>query len=200
MVKPDTARSEVAGYEARIFGSGEIQTRIANWHDFFNSLVWFTYPATKSALNCRHYNQKQRTDIEAVTAWNCGRRTSTQDTLSLFDEGGILVLCSAKAAEKLSDRLRATAKAGSFDEDALADVGRVEFRVFGHALFELIASKPLNELHHLGGLGLVLPMNDDGDDEWSQSHIDKKLSTYVASEDHLTQPSLYPTIPLRIAL
>jgi hypothetical protein len=41
-------------YEARIWARGEVATRPGNWHDFFNALVWLTFPLAKAALNARH--------------------------------------------------------------------------------------------------------------------------------------------------
>src|SRR5262245_58573684 len=40
-------------YDERIFTKGEVPSRSANWHDFFNMLVWVSFPATKRAINAR---------------------------------------------------------------------------------------------------------------------------------------------------
>src|SRR5947209_15208983 len=48
------ADSAQAGYEMRIATSGEIPTRLENWHDLFNALAWITYPRAKARLNAQH--------------------------------------------------------------------------------------------------------------------------------------------------
>jgi len=69
-------------YELRIFKQGEISTRSRNWHDFFNALVWMTYPATKAALNARQIAAR----VPGVV------RTREQDRLTMFDEGGVVTV------------------------------------------------------------------------------------------------------------
>ena len=41
-------------YECRIWERGEVETRPDNWHDFFNSLVWLSFPHTKNAISAAH--------------------------------------------------------------------------------------------------------------------------------------------------
>ena len=31
-------------YESRIYLKGELQTRLSNWHDFFNAMCWLQFP------------------------------------------------------------------------------------------------------------------------------------------------------------
>jgi hypothetical protein len=47
-------RGDGLDYEMRIWARGEVVTRPDNWHDFFNALVWCTFPLAKAALNARH--------------------------------------------------------------------------------------------------------------------------------------------------
>lgn len=68
-------------YELRIFEAGEVQTRAANWHDYFNALAWMLFPRTKAALNHR---QVLAADPEQV-------RTREQDRLAMLDEGGVIL-------------------------------------------------------------------------------------------------------------
>jgi hypothetical protein len=39
-------------YEMRIWARGEVETRPANWHDFFNALVWLSFPAQQIGAEC----------------------------------------------------------------------------------------------------------------------------------------------------
>ena len=69
-------------YEARI-AQGRIATRVDNWHDLFNALVWARYPQLKQALNvqqCRH-----------IASMPPGQRNRAQAALTQFDETGVIV-------------------------------------------------------------------------------------------------------------
>jgi hypothetical protein len=39
-------------YETRIWARGEVETRPGNWHDFFNALVWLSFPLSKFGAEC----------------------------------------------------------------------------------------------------------------------------------------------------
>lgn len=69
-------------YELRI-GQGRIATRLQNWHDLFNAMVWVRHPAIKDALNlqqCLH-----------IERWGPSVRSRAQQALTQFDETGIIV-------------------------------------------------------------------------------------------------------------
>lgn len=87
---PQTKKSKVfnESYEARIYLTGEIQAR-HNWHDFFNALVWFTFPQTKAVINALHYRQGLQRHLNHERT-----RTALENTLTLFDESGAIILCS----------------------------------------------------------------------------------------------------------
>ena len=115
-------------YEARIYLKGEVPLRPANWHDLMNALVWLTFPRAKAALNARHYRalQQQR----AAGALNRG---PTQDALTLFDEGGLIV---AAADDSLLGMLRAFSWKELFWHSRARVVSQMRFYPFGHALYE----------------------------------------------------------------
>jgi hypothetical protein len=111
-------------YECRIWEKGEIATRRDNWHDFFNALVWLTFPQTKQALIARHVQAMKPTD-EA--------RGRVRDALTHFDECGIVVLSSEP---DLLDLLRNFQWKTLFVERR-ANVQRcMRFVIFGHATYE----------------------------------------------------------------
>lgn len=58
-------------------------TRIASLHDWFNALVWLAFPRTKARLNALHAAEIPREG---------GRRGRLRDMLTIFDEGGALVV------------------------------------------------------------------------------------------------------------
>ncbi len=76
-------------YDERIWTRGEVQSRLESWHDFFNMLVWASFPATKRAINAR-----QRAALQAWIEPGATRlpssRTREQDALAMLDEGGAI--------------------------------------------------------------------------------------------------------------
>lgn len=116
-------------YEAFIAATGGVPTR-RNLHDFFNALIWLTYPKGKAALNGRQAAAIARDGVRAV-------RGATRDAATLFDENAVLFACSDPA---LAAALR------GFDWQTLfvarrADWGRAcEVQPFGHALLEKLVT------------------------------------------------------------
>ncbi len=126
-------RADGLAYECRIRDNGEVETRPDNWHDFFNALVWLSFPQAKLALSGRH----ARAMVQAGTA-----RGATRDALTHFDECGIVVLSSQP---DLLDLLRDFKWKALFSERR-ADVMRaMRFVVFGHATYEALL-KPFRGL------------------------------------------------------
>ena len=82
-------------YEPRCYLTGEVQTRPDNWHDFFNALVWLTFPKAKAAINARHYQAL----VHAAEA-TASQRGKVRDMATLLDESGVIVVCAnAELAE-----------------------------------------------------------------------------------------------------
>ncbi|MEN9825263.1 MAG: hypothetical protein RI953_1008 [Pseudomonadota bacterium] len=80
-----------ANYQLRIFLSGEVPTRPDNWHDFFNAWTWIYLPRLKAAINARHFHCM---DENSEFPWRMsgGNRNREQDMLTVFDEGGLVVV------------------------------------------------------------------------------------------------------------
>ncbi len=70
-------------YEARIAQQGAIATRMANWHDLFNAMVWCRWPAVKQAINARQYGH--------IGEMGPKIRNRAQYALTQFDEAGVIV-------------------------------------------------------------------------------------------------------------
>ena len=111
-------------YECRIWESGEVETRVDNWHDFFNALVWLSFPLTKNAVSAAHVRAMQQPGEQ---------RTRQRDTLTHFDECGIVVLSAQPA---LLDLLRGFRWRELFVERRAEVVRDMRFIVFGHATYE----------------------------------------------------------------
>jgi len=70
-------------YELRVYESGRIETRADNLHDWFNALCWLAFPRTKARINSMH---------AAAIPHEQGRRGRLRDLLTIFDEGGAIVV------------------------------------------------------------------------------------------------------------
>ena len=112
-------------YEARVFLRGELEVRERNWHDLMNVLVWRIFPAAKAALNARHFAEQRRQGP--------GNRGPAQDALTLFDEGGIVIV---SGDDGLLDLLRAFRWKELFWRRRDEVRSCMRFFVFGHALYE----------------------------------------------------------------
>jgi hypothetical protein len=115
-------------YEARIYLKGEVQVRAANWHDLFNALVWLTFPRAKAALNERHYLA-----LKLQYARGESDRGPVQDTLTLFDEGGVIV---AASDGELLQEMREFKWKDLFWRHRARVLSSMHCYLFGHALYE----------------------------------------------------------------
>ena len=116
-------------YETTIQQTGRVPTRVGDWHDGFNALVWCTFPATKAALNAAHDEQIRRGAAMG--------RGVVRDALTLFDECGALVL---SADPDWIDQLRAHRwREALFDARDCPDLQR-EIIVMGHATLDALRS------------------------------------------------------------
>ncbi len=118
-------------YDERIYTRGEVPSRSRTWHDFFNMLVWRSFPALKRAINLR-----QRVALRAHVAPGASKlpsaRTREMDALAMLDEGGLLVVTRAGAPD-----LDAAIDEG--DTVALAEAvqrGEARALLIGHAIHE----------------------------------------------------------------
>lgn len=123
----DAAQRGGEGHEARIYRSGEIAMRPANWHDLFNALAWITYPQTKRELN-RLHGEHIRAEAERGQR---GQRGTARDLLTLFDEDGMLVACADPGLAGLLVNFRWKEL---FWARRAEVVRAMRFQVFGHAL------------------------------------------------------------------
>jgi len=117
-------------YAPRIYLSGEIQTRTKNWHDFFQLLTWFIFPRSKAVINAIHI-PKAKARIEAGE--DIGRRTPIENMLSLFDEGGAVIVASDPSLLQL---IRDFRWKELFWQRRGELAGKLDCVTFGHAMYE----------------------------------------------------------------
>lgn len=117
-------------YDGRISVRGEVPTRERDWHDFFNVLCFATFPHAKHALHSRQFAAlRARVPPDASQLPNA--RSPEQDALTLFDEGGAVVVATRDAA-----RLLEQDNCSQQSIEALQQQGVARVVPFGHALFE----------------------------------------------------------------
>lgn len=116
-------------YEAFINASGGVPTR-DNLHDFFNALVWLTFPRIKVQLNALQAAQIARDGIGKA-------RGAARDAATIFDENTALLVLRADAAGRaLLAALHSHQWHDAFIEQR-ASFGRgAEVWLFGHALMD----------------------------------------------------------------
>jgi hypothetical protein len=167
-------------YAPRIYLSGEIQTRTRNWHDFFQFLTWFIFPCTKAVINAIHI-LRARVRIEGG---DVGRRSPMENMLSLFDEGGAVLLSSD---ESLLQLVR------DFNWKALFWERRAELKekfdcvTFGHAMYE----KALAPYLGMTANTILLKVDEDYFAlllAERLAYIDQQLAAIFETGERYTQP------------
>jgi len=112
-------------YEIGVFESGRVATRPESLHDWFNALAWLAFPRTKARINALHARELPRETK--------GRRGPLRDLLTIFDEGGAIVVCSDK---NLLSLLANASWRTLFLENRERVLGAMRIVVFGHAVQE----------------------------------------------------------------
>ncbi len=118
-------------YELHVHRTGEVHTRPRNWHDLLNALAWLAFPLTKARLNALH---------AATMPCEGGRRGRLRDMLTIFDEGGAIVVCDDPDLEAM---IRGFRWRELFWEQRARAAARLRVLVLGHAVLEqALAPRP----------------------------------------------------------
>jgi hypothetical protein len=119
-------QSFIDHYEPRIYLKHELQTRTENWHDYFNAMIWLSFPETKTTLNELHYHAaKKRTGGT--------NRSPIENAITLFDECGIIII-SEKT--ELLEMIQKHEWKKLFFHHRNDFATHVHCIVFGHAMYE----------------------------------------------------------------
>lgn len=167
---PDTA------YEAFIGATGQVPTR-ENLHDFFNGLVWQTFPRIKRELNALQAAQ--------IAAAGVGKsRGPARDAATIFDENAALLLVRDDAdghALVAALREHRWVEALWTRRDRFAPGAGAEAWLFGHALMEkLVAPRKAITAHTriVFAPAAVFALSWDGRRDW----IDAAVARVLAEE------------------
>jgi len=176
-------------YAPRIFLSGEIQTRTENWHDFFQFLTWFMFPKTKAAINAIHIPAAQ---VRIENETDLGRRSPIENMLSLFDEGGAVILCSDDSMLQLIRDFK-WKELFWHRRDELET--KLKLVTFGHALYE----KGLSPYVGMTANCILLPVNENILQQSNQlqlDYIDNELAKLFAKGEPYKKPKDLSPFPL----
>jgi hypothetical protein len=172
---PQAELPEGMAYEEFIGATGRVPTR-DNLHDFFNGLVWQTFPLTKRELNALQAAQIAEAGVGKS-------RGPARDAATIFDENAALFVVREGAdGDALLDALR-----GHRWREALADraamYGRdAELWLFGHALMEkLVAPRKAITAHLLSvrAHGEYFGFSPEARRAWLDSHVAAQLQREV---------------------
>ncbi len=179
---PQSALPEGRAYEEFIGATGCVPTR-ENLHDFFNGLVWLTFPRIKQQLNALQAAQ--------IALAGVGKsRGAARDGATIFDENSALLVVREGAA---GQALVAALRAHAWSEALLArrDMFGTEAQVwlFGHALMEkLVAPRKAITAHTLvveAGAD-YFDLDHEGRRAWIDQHVADSLSAEGISTARFT--------------
>jgi hypothetical protein len=136
---PQEALPDGMAYEEFISATGKVPTR-ENLHDFFNGLVWQTFPLIKRELNALQAAQ-------IAAAGGNKARGPARDAATIFDENAaLLVVRASSEGRALADELRAHCWEGAllekralFEKRAMSGPD-AQLWLFGHALMEKLVA------------------------------------------------------------
>ncbi|HEX6735279.1 MAG TPA: DUF3025 domain-containing protein [Azonexus sp.] len=169
-------------YECRIWTQGAVETRPDNWHDFFNALVWLTFPQAKRAITAAH--------VAAMAPAGAARGT-VRDALTHFDECGVVVLSTQP---ELLDLLRGHCWQELFVARRAAVRACMRFVVFGHATYESL----LQPFRGLTAKAVLYTVEDSWlglSDAALNAALDARLAADFAAGLH-TRPRALQPVPL----
>jgi len=120
-------------YETFIYETGQVPTR-NNLHDYFNALVWLSFPKIKGQLNTL---QAERIKCDGIGA----SRGGTRDVATVFDENAaLLVMRDDVTGRILLEALRNHEWHSVFIQQREQFITHCDVRLFGHALMEKLVT------------------------------------------------------------
>jgi hypothetical protein len=179
---PQAELPEGTAYEAFIGATGRVPTR-DNLHDFFNGLVWQTFPLIKRELNALQSAQISEAGVGKS-------RGPARDAATIFDENAaLLVVREGDAGDALLDALR-----GHRWREALCERADMFGRdaglwLFGHALMEkLVAPRKAITAHVLSVRAPAghFALSWDARRQWMDKHVAAQLGREGIATDRFS--------------
>jgi hypothetical protein len=172
-------------YDGRIALTGKVYCLRQSYHDLLNIIIFSAFPLAKRALHARQFSAVSAwlsSEVGASTPRIPGRRTREQDALTIFDEGGVVLVMSEASRNGFQSSQAPIALAPFQPESGVVPI------LFGHALLE-----HLHEGHRAiraSGLILTLPSLVDGSEapsEWC-ARVDPILAEKFADKSLFQEP------------
>lgn len=176
-------------YAPRIYLTGEIQTRTENWHDFFQFLTWFMFPKTKAVINSIHVPAAQARIDNNI---ELGRRSPVENMLSLFDEGGAVILSSDESLLQLISEFKWKELFWQ-RRDELEK--KLKLVTFGHALYEKGLSPYIGMTANCILLHVDAQLLEQSNSQ-QLAYIDQELSQLFSRGEQYVQPKDLSPFPL----
>jgi hypothetical protein len=176
-------------YEVLISETGQVPTR-DNLHDFFNSLVWLSFPKIKRKLNAIQAEQISLVGIGA-------ERGDVRDAATLFDESAaLLVVREGESGNKLLDALRNHLWKSLFVDQREEFSNHCDVWLFGHALLEKLVNPYKSITAHAWLVRasdefFSMPENDRR--EWLDACVAQQLQQRGNGQ---LKPSLFTPLPV----
>jgi hypothetical protein len=170
---PQEELPEGTAYEEFIGATGCVPTR-DNLHDFFNGLVWQTFPLIKRQLNAL-----QAAQIEDAGVGKS--RGPARDAATIFDENAaLLVVCDDEDGRALVDALRSHRWHEALFERRGLFGRRAQPWLFGHALMEKLVAPRKAITAHTRVVFVDEPyfsLSPDEQRQWLDLHVSTELAT-----------------------
>jgi len=170
---PQASLPDGRAYEEFIGATGCVPTR-ANLHDYFNGLVWQTFPLIKRQLNALQAAQ--------IALAGVGKsRGPARDGATIFDENAaLLVVVDDAAGRQLAADLTGHRwHAALFEQRALFGRG-AEVWLFGHALMEKLVAPRLAMTAHTRIVfadAVLFTLPFDARRAWIDQHVARALAS-----------------------
>jgi hypothetical protein len=172
-------------YETRVYARGKVLTRSRNWHDLFNALVWITFPRSKAAINRHHYR-------ETLARQGEGLRGTPRDVLTLFDEGGVIVV---SGEPELGALLREFQWKRLFWQRRGEVIESMRFYVFGHSIYEK-ALRPYKGITAKSVIFDVPPRDLERPLPQQLATLDARLAKHFGDPKVLAATEAYAPLPV----
>jgi hypothetical protein len=170
---PQSALPEGTAYEEFIGATGQVPTR-DNLHDFFNGLVWQSFPRIKRQLNALQAAQIAQAGVGKS-------RGPARDAATIFDENAALLLVREDSAgHALVDALRAHGWLAALHEQRAMFGGDAQVWLFGHALMEKLVAPRKAITAHTRVIFVgddVLSLAPEARRAWLDAHVASQLAS-----------------------
>lgn len=174
-------------YESFIHATGAVPTR-DNLHDFFNALVWLTFPDIKVQLNALQSSEIIKLATAPSDISHGSHRGKLRDAATIFDENAALLIVRDT---ELVDALRDHRWRDVFITRRAAFGRDCEVWLFGHALMEKLVSPYKSITAHAW---IVIPnqayfaMSMQDKRAWIDTQVTRQLMHGMATSDFTPLP------------